>query len=456
MRERNTAGRIVTMGLWSVLFPILSASAANRFLVEQKDLVIGQTGQKLTVLCDNDFPAYGFSMAVKFETTKINITALALAGAWAAPATNNDVWMDLKYDNATGDILCGAVYDFSPKLDGTDNTIPVGTNHQVLTATVDVKASASTTTLVDFRDRVGVSGKPDIRNILTNSNAASIVPTLVDTTLTIKSLKPVIQRPLPAGNSGAAGKEFTVKATNLDVAGITIQVQVCGKSLVRDAADGFKLLADKITLSIVAPTCGTTGFAPVVVTTDYGSDTEPNGFNYLEDLTPVITTIAPSAGPAGTDFVISGKNLNRTGRSVKVCGKVAISTAAPDGVSLRVTAPACASGPADVQVCTNDGCTTKTGGFTYTAAGTPFVRGDSNGDDHVDLADAVSIFNDLFLGIPARASCRDALDTDDTGDLDLTDGVAVLLYLFQSGNPPKPPFPDAGLDPTPTDGLPSC
>src|SRR6266540_1771707 len=90
------------------------AGAVNRFLAENKQLQLGQTGVKFNILCDNDVPIYGVSVAVKFETSKINVTKVELTGAWATPASNNDVTGYLNFDNATGEIICGVVYDFSP------------------------------------------------------------------------------------------------------------------------------------------------------------------------------------------------------------------------------------------------------------------------------------------------------------------------------------------------------
>ena len=344
------------------------AVGANRFFAENKQLLVGQTGVKFNISCDNDVPIYGVSVAVKFETAKITVTKVELTGAWSTPASNNDVTSYLNFDNTTGEIISGIVYDFSPTgVPANDNVIPAGTGHAILTVTVDVKAAAATTTLIDFRDGLGTRA---IKNIMTNSTAASVAPTLVDQTLSITDPRPVIQRPL-SGNSGEAGKEFFVKVSNLGAPNTTITVQLCGVSLVRGAVDGFKLLPDGQTLSIIAPACGTTGFAPLKVTTDFGSDTEANGFNYTQ------------------------------------------------------------------------------------TEGKQFVRGDTNEDQTVDLADAVSVFNDLFLGTPARAACRDALDADDSGEIDLTDGITILNYLFLGGEEPPPPYPGLGVDPT-DDDIPPC
>lgn len=82
-----------------------------------------------------------------------------------------------------------------------------------------------------------------------------------------------------------------------------------------------------------------------------------------------------------------------------------------------------------------------------------FVRGDSNRDGALNLTDAVAILDHLFRGV--ALTCEDAGDVDDSGSLNLTDAVVLLGYLFRSGEPPKPPFPTRGADPT-TDGLEPC
>ncbi len=81
-------------------------------------------------------------------------------------------------------------------------------------------------------------------------------------------------------------------------------------------------------------------------------------------------------------------------------------------------------------------------GFTY-----GFMRGDSNDDAVVGLADAVNTLNFLFAG-SASPACLDAADTDDTETLDLSDAVYMLNYLFLGTKPqPPPPFPEVGVDP---------
>jgi hypothetical protein len=85
---------------------------------------------------------------------------------------------------------------------------------------------------------------------------------------------------------------------------------------------------------------------------------------------------------------------------------------------------------------------------TVSAPG-PFIRGDVNGDDEVDLSDAVRILIGLFAGVPL--SCPDAADIDDTGNVDLADPIGILSFLFLAAPSPPPPFPGCGADPTPDD-----
>lgn len=86
--------------------------------------------------------------------------------------------------------------------------------------------------------------------------------------------------------------------------------------------------------------------------------------------------------------------------------------------------------------------------------GTAFLRGDVNADSSVDISDGIAILGYLFLGSPARLACEKSADPDDNGTIQLTDAVYLLNYLFLGGAQPAVPFPDCGLDPT-EDGL-SC
>ena len=85
--------------------------------------------------------------------------------------------------------------------------------------------------------------------------------------------------------------------------------------------------------------------------------------------------------------------------------------------------------------------------WTLEVGGPAFRRGDSNDDGNVNLSDALSILGFLFLG-GDTSGCRKADDTDDNGTINITDVVTVLNYLFRGGTQPPDPFAACGTDPT--------
>lgn len=76
-----------------------------------------------------------------------------------------------------------------------------------------------------------------------------------------------------------------------------------------------------------------------------------------------------------------------------------------------------------------------------------FVRGDVNLDDRVNVSDVIHLLRHLFVGWSIR--CQDSADANDTGTLDVTDAVVQLEFLFLNGPAFPPPYPQAGIDPTP-------
>lgn len=77
-------------------------------------------------------------------------------------------------------------------------------------------------------------------------------------------------------------------------------------------------------------------------------------------------------------------------------------------------------------------------------------RGDADGSGSIDFTDSISLLDYLFLG-RFQITCLDRADVDDTGAVDVTDAINLLVFLFLGGEPPKPPWPDVGPDPTEDD-----
>jgi hypothetical protein len=177
-----------------------------------------------------------------------------------------------------------------------------------------------------------------------------------------------------------------------------------------------------------------------------------------EQLNPVIKHVQSNSGVAGDPFLVVGLNFNQPGLRVEICGSEAEHQLLGDGQTLQVFAPACNSeGFAPMEICNSFGCASRQEGFNYLeiAAGGDFTRGDANGDESVDLSDAVTVLNYLFLGLELPTDCQDGLDANDSGIVDLSDALYLLRFLFQGGAAPPLPYPQAGPDPT-QDGLPDC
>ena len=83
--------------------------------------------------------------------------------------------------------------------------------------------------------------------------------------------------------------------------------------------------------------------------------------------------------------------------------------------------------------------------FTYRGA-EGYTRGDADASGDINLTDAVLLLNFLFVGGPEPA-CRAAADTDRNGRLAMTDAIQILNFLFLGNAEFPAPFPDCGQDP---------
>ncbi|HIO66267.1 MAG TPA: hypothetical protein EYN40_06220 [Planctomycetes bacterium] len=80
-----------------------------------------------------------------------------------------------------------------------------------------------------------------------------------------------------------------------------------------------------------------------------------------------------------------------------------------------------------------------------------FIRGDSNSDSSLDIADVMFSLEAIFGS--ATSACQDAQDTNDDGSLDISDPLLTLLYLYAGGSQPPAPGITCGDDPTTDDAL---
>lgn len=264
---------------------------------------------------------------------------------------------------------------------------------------------------------------------------------------------PVIS--IPPGNTGLAGDTFFVEGQNFTA---PLTVKLCTKTL---ATPGDYTVIGPNSLRLRAPVCENGGWAVLEICNGVGCDTEANGYFYeTSEPLPDITGVPPgNTGGAGDTFFVDGSNFQTPGIRARVCGAAATVQVISDN-SIKVTAPACtAQGWAILEVCNDAGCDTEANGFFYeTVVLRPFVRGDANNNSEVDLIDAIAILTDKFLGQPARAPCRDALDVTDDGQILINDPLALLTAVFIGGFVIPPPnlITGPGVDPTEPDALGEC
>lgn len=81
-----------------------------------------------------------------------------------------------------------------------------------------------------------------------------------------------------------------------------------------------------------------------------------------------------------------------------------------------------------------------------------FRRGDANADSVRDVSDVLLALEFLFLS-GSRPACLKALDTEDSGEVNIADPIYLLNFLFLNGAAPPEPFAACAADPT-EDALP--
>ncbi len=77
-----------------------------------------------------------------------------------------------------------------------------------------------------------------------------------------------------------------------------------------------------------------------------------------------------------------------------------------------------------------------------------FSRGDCNGDDKINITDAVLCAQNIFLNKLIKFDCDDMLDANDDGKLDTADPIAILEWVFLNGSNLSAPFRTCNTDPT--------
>lgn len=173
----------------------------------------------------------------------------------------------------------------------------------------------------------------------------------------------------------------------------------------------------------------------VTVTVDSSQSTDGNGGT--QELTRFWTIIDQ---PEGSDATIDDQTAEIIQLTVDSNGEYTLNLSLSDGG------------------CTGDFIDSLESNATYTlevgqVKTGGFNRGDPNDSGVLDIADGIFILNFLFTGGPAP-TCMESANSNDDGNVDLSDGVYLLAHLFTGGpEPAAPGRPSLPCGPDPVDSV---
>ena len=81
-----------------------------------------------------------------------------------------------------------------------------------------------------------------------------------------------------------------------------------------------------------------------------------------------------------------------------------------------------------------------------------FIRGDSNDDGSLNLADAIFLIG-YFFGGGNQPPCRSSANTNGDAVVDIGDVIFVINHQFLAGPQPSAPYPNCGADPAGEAGI---
>ncbi|OUW44084.1 hypothetical protein CBD41_06205 [bacterium TMED181] len=89
--------------------------------------------------------------------------------------------------------------------------------------------------------------------------------------------------------------------------------------------------------------------------------------------------------------------------------------------------------------------------ITVNECGVSFMRGDTNNDGTFDISDAIAILNYIFGTGNTDPTCLDTLDENDDSVISIADAIYHFSHLFSGGPAPVAPFNGCGIDTTEDD-----
>ncbi|HIA27935.1 MAG TPA: hypothetical protein EYN79_07430 [Planctomycetes bacterium] len=361
-----------------------------------------------------EYPTEGYSFGLEFDPGILSASNVTIDGTSAEGAG----FVATDFDNLLGYMTVGVVIDLTPPL---DSVIPAGSGLTLLNADLTVNNATPLGTVTDLVLPLYSGGSPPVQAVVVQNTATGYQPMRENGTFSvISSITMQMVAPDATAPAGSTLNHYIVANTEIDTGGYSFGIDF-GESM---------LTLNSVDLD------GTDAEAAQFFA--HSIDNEVGGGWYTVGVVMDLTPPLDSALPAGTGITISHANFSvDPGASVG-----AVSAFEFDG---NLTTP-----PINIVFSTTTGSSIPAqtfDGIFEVSEGAIFVRGDTDLGGTVDIGDAITTLNYLFIG--GALFCLDAGDANDSGALDIGDGIWVLNYLFIQGPPPAQPFPDPGVDTTP-------
>ena len=218
----------------------------------------------------------------------------------------------------------------------------------------------ATSFIVDTDTQIRVASPAHVAGIVdvvvTGPGGSSVTSTLTKYTYTVAA-GPTVSSLSPASSTIAGG--VVVSITGTGFTGTT------GVTFGGTAATGVTVINDTSILA-TAP-AHTSGIVDVLVTTPVGTSASVAGSKFSYGTLPVITSVSPTTGAAGTVVTITGTGL--TGATAVMFGTISATPTSVSDTQIVVTAPTGVSGAVDITVVTPSGTSAVVASARFTFPG---------------------------------------------------------------------------------------
>ncbi|MEC9476232.1 MAG: hypothetical protein VX764_04260 [Planctomycetota bacterium] len=412
---------ILLLGMICTLLPV-SAGLAQAPLMEMGDVVVfpGQSGVQVELSLSSDQPVSGIQMGISADPDRIIFQQIDLTGGVLAglPVEFLETDIDIEEGEATLLVIIDGAAPF-------DQSLPPATAAMVGNLVLDASSwlVPSNVEPINFTDGVG---EPPLDNLVLIEGVA-VTPDLESGSLSVISQN-VLHAQSTSGiaAAGEINHEISLRGYNTD------DLQGFSSAMSFDPtvlSCSYASVDDTITSVAGAE------FVEEIINND-------EGFVVLGVLMDILPPYAGQVIPAtGIEmefarfyFDVSSELTSSSDTQIRfeqdlgvppISNVFVIGNQSVPPLTIDLTIPIQAEGV--------------------------FLRGDADSNLRLDLADAIINLVYMSNACPTCPipTCPKALDVNDDGRIDIGDGILLLNFLYLDGPEPPPPYPEAGIDPTP-------